>query len=938
MSRLQLYAINPSGDTILLQLSDDSPVKMNMSVSSLNPFAPSSFYSQTFRIPGIGPNIQFFQDAYSVNGFTFNPARSAPAWILNDGFLFTVGNLNLQSVFINERTGLIEYECYFLGDTSDFGSSVGERGLNTLDMSELEHGISYANTTLSWDAQVGTTGGLLDGNIVYPLCDWGYTYGGTASPNTPDQATVSVGFLKSFTRGTTGGLELNQIKPATKIKWIWDKIFEEAGYSYDSEFLDTDLFNNLYMVYDGIPQPGYSIPVGECQINAPVFRVTPGAIRTIPFSIVISDPTKVYNTQNHYWTCPATGTYTLYGTGYAYFRAYVDAFPQAQFIVRLYADNTVINTPITWITPVNVPGNTYNQGVQWSAGVTYSFTKGQRVYLTIENLTWSNGFELYRDSQFVVVNSPADVQLMNQFMPDETVMKKIDFLKSITKMFNLVFEPSKVQQKRFLIEPWNDWVLLGENRDWTKYWDGNFDTQNSAVFLDQPRIVKWKGLMDEDFQNKTYQEQFKRDYAYRQFDSNIKLLKGEQDIEIGFASTPLESIPKKTVPLYPDWVIPVLARIQPGDPTEQKAGKVEPIQPKPRILFYAGKQANPIPWYLMVAYPGVTGAAQNEYPLMSPYSEWPPNEFSTLQLTFQSKDPLWNADSTFDGTVQNDLYTEYWEQFNDWLYDPFNRKVNLTLRLDPLDMQQLRFNDKIWIKDTWYFVNKISDYPVGETAQVKVELVKVPQVAIPGPIPVAATGGTAGTQCRQISLCNNYGPGEEFQEYTWTYVDCNNNLASVTLPNQTCANPLCMLVPFPLALPAGFTANDLGPCGSTGANIDIELGITGNSLFDESTFLRFYTATGGTAGPWTQTAFFSYNTDNNLVIRQVIPDNRYFKVELGSTLATGAAFTSSTLGLYVNNTNVLTNTITTNYGLNTAIFPSAVNALNTYGATATFIY
>lgn len=114
--------------------------------------------------------------------------------------------------------------------------------------------------------------------------------------------------------------------------------------------------------------------------------------------------------------------------------------------------------------------------------------------------------------------------------------------------------------------------------------------------------------------------------------------------------------------------------------------------------------------------------------------------------------------------------------------------------------------------------------------------------------------------------------------------------------------------------------------------------MSGNPLFDESTFLRFYTATGGTSGPWTQSAFYSYNTDNNVVIRTVVPDNQFFKVELSSTLATGAAFTSSEIELFVNNVTVLTNTITTNYGLNEAVFPSAVNVLNTYGATATFIY
>ena len=929
MTRIQLYVVNPDGVTVLLQLTNESPIKMNMSVSSLNPFAPSSYYSQSFRVPGVGPNTQFFQDVYSVNGVTFNPARSAPAWILNEGFLFSVGNLNLQAVYYNERTGLIEYECYFLGDTSDFGSEVGQSGLNTLDATELEHDISYANTTLSWNAVAGTTGGLLNGNVVYPLCDWGYTYGNT---NFPEQSTVSVGFPRSFT-GATAGLELSQIKPATKIKWIWDKIFEEAGYSYESEFLDSDLFGNLYLLFDSIARPEYNIPVGECTINARNFTVTTGTSRRIPYNAVISNPEQSFNTTEFFWTCPQTGTYDLSitGIGIGDVDEFGDEF-QAQFIIRVFADATLLNAPVTYVSP---PG--FNP-VSYNISISPSLVKGQQVFVTLENLSWSTNFASFQDSRFSVTNSPADVQTMNQFLPDESVMKRLDFLKSITKMFNLVFEPSKVEQKKFSIKPWNEWITGGVVRDWTAYWDGNFDFQSSAVFLDQARIVKWQGKMDEDVQNKTYQEQYKLDYAYKQFDSNIKLLKGEQTIDIGFASTPLGSIPKKTAPFYPDWVIPVLARVQPGDPTEGRSGKAEPIQPQPRILFYNGLQPTPQTWNLYTEYPGVTASAESDYPLMSPYSEWPPNEFTTLQLGFASPDPLWSTASTYDGTVQNDLYTDYWDQFTDWVYDPFNRKVNLTLRLDPLQIQEFRFNDKIWIKDSWYFINKITDYPVGQVSSVKVELVKVPEAVIPSPIPLAATGGTGGTECRRINLCNNYSPLEASSEVTYTYVDCNNNLASITIPNLTCANTICMLVPFPIPLPDEFTAADGGPCGSTGANVDVELSISGNNFFDEATSLRFYTATGGTGGPWTQTAFYSYITDNNLVIRTVIPDNEFFKIELASTLATGAAFTSSDIELFVNSSNVLTSTITTNYGLNEAIFPSAVNVLNTYGATATFIF
>ncbi len=133
MSKVQLYAVNPEGETVLLQLSEDSPIKMSLSVAELNPFTPASFFSQTFRLPGIGPNTKFFRDVYSVNGATFNPAAAAQAWILNDGALFSLGNLNLQAVYTNELTGSIDYDVYFLGDTSNFSTAVGEDGMNTID-------------------------------------------------------------------------------------------------------------------------------------------------------------------------------------------------------------------------------------------------------------------------------------------------------------------------------------------------------------------------------------------------------------------------------------------------------------------------------------------------------------------------------------------------------------------------------------------------------------------------------------------------------------------------------------------------------------------------------------------------------------------------------------------------------------------------------------
>jgi len=49
----------------------------------------------------------------------------------------------------------------------------------------------------------------------------------------------------------------------------------------------------------------------------------------------------------------------------------------------------------------------------------------------------------------------------------------------------------------------------------------------------------------------------------------------------------------------------------------------------------------------------------------------------------------------------------------------------MNIILDYSNIFDLRFNDKIFIKDSWFMVNKITDYQVGKKTSCKVELVRV---------------------------------------------------------------------------------------------------------------------------------------------------------------------------------------------------------------------
>lgn len=932
MSKVQLYAVNPDGETVLLQLSEDSPIKMSLSVAEINPFTPSSFFSQTFRLPGIGPNTQFFQDVYSVNGSSFNPAAAAQAWILSDGTLFSLGNLNLQAVFTNDRIGSIEYEVYFLGDTSNLSTAIGEGGMNTIDASELNHVLTYANVTGSWAATGGATAGLENGNVLYPLCEWGYTYGTGPNEGVPLQGTLSNGYAKSFTLGATAAIRMEQMKPGIRVKWLLDKIMSDAGYTYESAFLESDYFQSLYFLSDVVARPYFLNPSGTCQVTADTFTVNLNQERVVPFSTTFNNLDQAFNTTTHIWTAPTAGTFDFVSYGKA--RAPVgNSQASAAFKAKGYINGILV----------------YDSGVLTTYGAAYrewtwdpiplSLAKGDTVEVRIENMSFGNAFTVFYDSVFNCIDGPNQV-IMSSFLPDETILKKIDFVRSLVRMFNLVFEPSRVTQKTFVIEPWIDWVQAGNIVDWTRLYDGSTDMASSPVFAEQQRILKFGAEQDEDWLNKQYQEQNKADYWYRQFDSGIKLIREEQEVDVQFGANPMESIPSRTTQ-YPNWVFPTLGRLQPGNQDQPNSARIEPIVPRPRIYHYNGLQSNPIPWYLYNGVSGSgTGVAQNSYPLISPYSSWPPDQFSTVNLNFQSKLQPWSADSSLISQTSQDLYTVYWSEYVDWLYDPFNRKVSLTMRLDPVDILELGFNDRIWIKDTWYLVQKITDYVIGQTALVRVDLVKVPAVAIPGPIPLAATGATAGTSCRTVSLCNNNVASETGQS-TYTYVDCDSNISSVTLTDSSCAAPICMLYPLVNALPSGWTASDNGSCGSTGASLAIRMVNHIATILIENpiTTVEVQGASAGTGGTYTTIQNFTYEGEQDFTISiPDLPTGFGLRVSLSCSYAPGTALVSQFISLATNGTTGATAGRSGTYQPISATFPAVVNPADTYTAYVNITY
>ena len=976
---LQLFAKNSAGETCLLQLSSFDPVKLTLSVAEQNPFVPSSSYSQTFRIPGQGSNVAFFEDVYSVNGSSFDAGKAADAWILSDGFLFSVGNLILKSVVRNEKYARIEYEVLFLGDITSFSASVGDDYMNQIDTSEINHPLTYANVTGSWGATGGATGGLKNGNVLYPLCEWGYTYDGN---NFPTLNTVSVGYAKgstgaygsSFTSGPSGALLLAQFKPATRIKWIWDKIFEDADFSYSSEFLNSDMFDNIYMISDSVERPAQpdNQPVGICNVTARSFKVprtgsffTQGGKVTVPYNNKVVDLDNVFNATTFTFRALITGDYVFKIAGRASFN---DRDPNASvgstsFLVNILRNGTSIFTSSIYTTQVPRSNKSnFPYAVAPNITRTVSLTQGDLVTVQVEQLAFSTDYANYTDWTFQCIDSPEEV-IVSSYFPGEGSLRKIDFIKGITKAFNLVWEPDTDSQRKFIIEPWIDWIQGGKKKDWTEYLDGSKDLIQTPVFLDQPRILKFTGENDLDVQNELFQSQYKVSWLYRQFNSGINIIKGETETKVPFAGTPLESIPANGTQ-YPNWIVPTMAKLQPGEPGQPNAGRLIPTRPRPRLVFYNGKVSTPVNWYLMNNNLGTSSTLQNKYPLVSEFFQLgglqatggnvitPPNnnDLFNLSLDFQVKPPLWSSAVTLPSLTPSqilqtpDLYTTYWDEFVNWIYDPYNRKVTAYFRLDAKQIQELKFNDKIWVKDCWYFVDKIYDYPVGEIANVKVDLIKCPTPAIPKTT-IAATGATSGV-CKSVSLCYTALLTESAVSYT--YVDCNSNLQSVSLVPMSCAT-VCMFYPPNNPLPAGWTAAVNGGCSGPnqefvdeGGFVEFVLSATGATAWSPNTNVAVYASADGPTGTYLPMQYYLWSSMDEIQIAYNVPYGNWVRIEQqqfdsATGAATGGTGYFQEVSLYINGATAATQTQTT-YSPIVLDFTSPIDIGGTYGATAAIQY
>lgn len=740
-----------------LDIYDDLPISVNFSELEIdNLDSRTSPYSQTFTIPGSKINSYIFEHFYEVNGTDFNPLADRKCVVQYRGTDIFRGWLRLNAVLVNYD--YYEFEVFITSQVSDLSSVLGSTTLRDLDWSDYTHDISYSAVTESWKASTYSSNGLFQGDILYPMINYGLEY---PTGTTNNQPTFTFSMDNNVQGGsiTYSANSINPLyfKPAIRIKAVVDKIFSGTGYSYSSEFMDTDYFRSIYMDTAQNGRIGPEMPSGVTSQN--FFKVyTPQSVgyttnngfqQSFPITQFLADGYDPLGslhfwdsnnpTDTGYFQVPYTGPY-FFNVRFQYQVFYPTAVLPCYFRLRVKIADTPQDLEnggsILWQSPgIGFPAvqTPQNANIFFSGSV----SAGQFIkpYIYIENQSgyaggvFINGYngitlqdgapmwELY-SSPFLTTASTVNMQYQ---MPDLTCL---DFMKGLVNQFNLVISEPQ-QDNRFLIEPL-PWYFDENNRterDWNEFLDISKTVKIEPLGFELPKQVNIRGTYNQDETlNRLYYDANDLIFGERRYLTSQSIPKGDKVIETPFAPIPSDFISGST-----NVFIPQLYKLGDND-TELTQSK------DPHLFFFVGNRyfykewnnsdvSNQRTWYLL---DGGTPTPQTTYPHVSHLSsadQVDGNFFSDLNF-YPSTDFYFTGGTGLSEYTQNNCYGYFYQTYFDNLYSPEARKYTGTFIMSPQYYSELKLTDKIFIKDASYRIDRIENANLTEPDYTTITLIK----------------------------------------------------------------------------------------------------------------------------------------------------------------------------------------------------------------------
>lgn len=654
------------------ELYENAPVNIKLQYADVTKINnPQGSFTQTFRLPLTELNRTIFGDIDEpalVGGLNLQQRLTAS---LHSGSTpLAEGYVQIKAVYLTKEI-YAEVEVAFFSGALDLKTELGGAFISDLNLSAYDHDLTQANAL----------GGGQAPEIRYGLMDRGRNWTAT----------------DAFQGSGSVGLPISNMTPYIQAKVLVDKIIGAAGFTYESTYLDSADFEQIYLpCWKGGTQVLPSSVVDNSVRTTLNFNATLTSsytkINLSESGTGCTDAGGNWSNGTDQYTAPFTGLYTI---RFTHSTSLVSGFP-AVMDFRVYYGGA--------IEPVQVVLGSLNEvvileNVQLDAGDTI-YVEGRNQLGVFQVLASGNFNEGTRTCLEVIAGEAfAGYEVgVAENLPE---IKQIDFLTSLQKMFNLVFVPDPNKPNHLLIDTFENYTASGANKDWTNKIDYGKDVTIKPTTDIQSQVYEWSHKEGKDFISLEVQKSLDRVYGRQRIvESENDFATGELVIKTGFAPYILSLIPGTNMPIF---------RGLTAD------GSV--IQDAvPMLAYYCGTTLS----YGTITYltEGGGSTTQNTNPFFSNYSSVDP-QLTDNDLNFGVERPLYDIAVN----PRDTLYIRFWAQYVTELYSSDARIMTCSVRLNEADIADLKFNDKVYVNDAFYRILSVS-FDANTPSLAKVQLIK----------------------------------------------------------------------------------------------------------------------------------------------------------------------------------------------------------------------
>jgi hypothetical protein len=697
-----------------IDLYDSDPINLKYQFTDVNNIQSSTgSFSQTFRIPATANNYLVFGDMASPNDVVFNPKVKVSAIISVDTLPVMRGHVQFKKAYIIDGQH-DEYEIVFFGEAVNLSRTIGEKKLRDIDLSALDHVVSSTNLALSW------VGALFSGNIRYGLIDKGNVW---ANENNGNAITIN------------NPLYAGSFTPFVRLRYLLNELFTQNGFTMVSTFFNAEA--DYYVPYHN--GKNYVIPAGtleEVQFTAGlsadnVTGTLGNTVITVPLTnwndstTPFFDGLNIFNTVNGQITVPYTAVFS-FSVNLTAFIQNSGLFQNVQVwftpLIRRISDGVYVGSAPPQSFFIGIHFMTFNITTTLSHLEQYELRINMQPFNggnTLTQITFESAFSTDPaggGSWFSLLPTSEPLYGQNCVVSNNAPdIKQMDFLRSLQTMFNLVFAPDPNDPTVITVEPFNDYMAAGAIKDFTEDLDTSTDIVLYPTTDLQSKNYQWTYTADGDILNQAYVKTAGRVYGrYLIEEADNDFAVGEKKIECKFGAYPVNAITGTTILIHKSY-------------TDSGAIVSKPLC---KVVIWGGLQAGTYVYFNEVL---LAPATAQTYPYFGHYNA-PVPSFSGEDLNFGAEQPLHPINSN----PFNNLYNTYWRAYVDQLYSASARIMEANFYLSGVDLAAFRFNDQIFVKDSYWRVLSI-DYSPNSNGTSKLQLIKVldplPACAI---IPVSA--------------------------------------------------------------------------------------------------------------------------------------------------------------------------------------------------------